>query len=77
MSNVIIESQTGPDGTLHLNVPLGADKANQPVRIIITPSNTAMTADEWAACVQELAGSVADPAFERPPQLPLEDREPF
>jgi hypothetical protein len=77
MSNVIIESQTGPDGTLHLDVPLGPEKANQPVRIIISPSRTAMTADEWAACVQKLAGSVADPTFVRPPQLPLEDREPL
>jgi hypothetical protein len=36
-----------------------------------------MTAEEWAAYVQSVAGSITDPTFERPPQLSLEEREPL
>lgn len=77
MSSIVIESHAGPDGTLHLDVPLGLDRANHPVRVIIEPQRTAMTREEWAAYVQSMAGSITDPTFERPPQLPLEERGPL
>ena len=77
MSSIVIEARTGPDGTLHLDVPLGIDKANQPVRVVIESPRRAMTAEEWPAHVRSVAGSINDPTFERPPQLPLEAREPL
>ena len=77
MSRIVIESVTGPDGTLHLDVPLGLEKANQTVRVVIESLRKPMTPTEWSAWVQSMAGSITDPTFERPPQLPLEEREPL
>ncbi|MBL8828269.1 MAG: hypothetical protein JNM18_14910 [Planctomycetaceae bacterium] len=75
MSNIVINSVVGPDGTLHLEVPIGMENANQPVRVVIEPTGKLMTPAEWSAFVGTMAGSIADPTFERPPQLPIESRE--
>jgi hypothetical protein len=75
MSNIVIESVIGPDGTLHLDVPFGIENANQPVRVVIEAARKLMTRAEWGALVRSMAGSISDPTFERPPQLPLETRE--
>ena len=77
MSSIVIESVAGPDGTLHLDVPLGVDCANQAVRVVIEPVRKPMSQSEWTAWVQLMGGSITDPAFERPPQLPLEERGPL
>ncbi len=75
MSNIVIESVIGPDGNLHLDVPIGIENANQPVRVVIEAARKLMTRAEWSAFVRSMAGSITDPTFERPPQLPLEGRE--
>jgi hypothetical protein len=75
MSNIIIESVIGPDGNLHLHVPIGIDNANQPVRVVIESARKLMTREEWDAFVRSMSGSITDPTFERPPQLPIESRE--
>ena len=77
MTNIIIQSIVGPEGTLHLDVPIGIENANQPVRVVIEANRKSMTGAEWSAFVQSMAGSITDPTFERPPQLPLEVRESF
>jgi hypothetical protein len=77
MSNIVIQSVIDPEGTLHLDVPIGIESANQPVRVVIETIRKPMTQAEWAAFVQSMAGSINDPTFERPPQLPLETREPL
>lgn len=77
MNTFVFETRTGPDGTLHLNVPFGIEKANLPVRVVIEPSSKTMPAEEWATFVQSIAGSITDTTFERPPQLPMEVREPL
>ena len=77
MSSIVIESVAGPDGTLHLDVPLGVDCANQAVRVVIEPVRKPMSQSEWTAWVQSMGGSITDPTFERPPQLPFEEREPL
>ena len=77
MSNIVIDSVIGPDGTLHLDVPIGIENANQPVRVVIEAARKPMTRADWETFVRSMAGSITDPAFERPPQLPLEAREPL
>jgi hypothetical protein len=74
MSTIVVESVVGPDGTLHLDVPVGIENANQPVRVVIEAARKAMTRAEWEAFLRSMAGSITDPTFERPPQLPLETR---
>lgn len=75
MSNIVINSVVGPDGTLHLEVPVGMENANQPVRVVIEATGKPMTPVEWSDFVRSMAGSITDPAFERPLQLPVESRE--
>ena len=77
MVRIVLQSRTGPDGTLHLDVPLGPEQAGREVQVVIEPVPQCMTETEWADWVQSMAGSITDPTFERPPQLPLEDREPL
>jgi hypothetical protein len=75
MSRVEVFSTVGPDGVLRLNVPLPAD-ANRNVRVTVEPIRPAMTQEEWAAMVYELAGTW-EGEFERPDQGVLEEREPL
>jgi hypothetical protein len=77
MSNIVVDSVIGPDGTLHLDVPIGIENANQPVRVVIEAARKTMTRAEWGGFVRSMAGSITDPTFERPAQLPLEAREPL
>jgi hypothetical protein len=77
LSNIVINSVVGPDGTLHLTVPIGVENANQSVRVVIEAARKPMTQVEWEAFVQSMAGCITDPTFERPPQLPVETREPL
>lgn len=76
MSRVVVHAKAGPDGTLHLDVPLGAEQAGREVQAVIEPVPKRMAQAEWAAWVQSMAASITDPTFERPPQLPPEEREP-
>jgi hypothetical protein len=41
MGRVIVKSKVGSDGTLHLDLPLGAEGANQEVQITVEPAQTA------------------------------------
>jgi hypothetical protein len=75
MNNILIESVVGPDGTLRLDVPIGVENANRPVRVLIEATRKPMTRAKWEAFVRSMAGSITDPTFERPSQLPLEVRE--
>ena len=77
MNHNIIESVVGPDGTLELKVPMGMNNANQPVRIVVEPIPKQLSHEEWFAVVQSLGGSISDPTFVRPPQLPLDTNELF
>ena len=77
MIRIVLQSRTGPDGTLHLDIPLGPEQAGREVQVVIEPVPKRMTQAEYAAWVQSMAGSITDPMFERPPQLPLEEREPL
>jgi hypothetical protein len=65
MSNIVIESVIGPDGTLRLDIPIGIENANQPVRVVIEAAHKPMTRAEWSAFVRSMAGSITDPTFGR------------
>jgi hypothetical protein len=77
----VIHSRVGPDGVLHLDVPMGADGANREVRIIVedaTPvSSPPRTEQEWQDSLRRIAGSITDPDFRRHEQGKFEGREPF
>ena len=77
MNRMVVKSKVGSDGVLHLNLPLGAEDAEREVLVTVESSPPAMTQEQWRAWVESMAGSITDPNFERPPQLPYEEREPL
>jgi hypothetical protein len=76
MTRIEVRSKVGPDGVLHLDVPMGASEANREVRVIVEEvrPTQAMTQEEWAAWVHRMAGSWQGD-FERPPQGEYETRD--
>jgi len=78
MNRMIVRSRVSPDGVLRVNLPVGMEGADQEVQVTVEPlaPKAAMTQDQWASWVDSMAGSWKGD-FDRPPQLPLEEREPF
>jgi hypothetical protein len=62
---------------LRIAVPVGIADAEKDVEVTVEPvtPKKQMTQEEWAAWVKSMAGSMTDPAFERPPQGEFEVRE--
>jgi hypothetical protein len=78
MKRRVVTSKVGSDGVLNLTLPSGVEEADKEVLITVglaTPKKV-MTQEEWAAWVDSMAGSWQGD-FERPPQGPLEERDPL
>lgn len=75
MAPIHLKAKVGPDGVLHLDVPVGADGANHDVEVTVTPARPAMTREEWHRFVAETAGSITDPTFRRHEQGEFEERD--
>jgi hypothetical protein len=80
MTRIEVLSKVGPDGVLHLEVPMGASEANREVRVTVEGVGTvvpAMSQPEWEDFVRRTTGSVTDPGFELPEQGQFEERDPL
>jgi hypothetical protein len=84
MNKVILTSRVGADGVLKVSVPLKPEDADKPVRETVEPLDEAdapasrpTTREEWLKFIEQTAGSITDPTFERPPQGEYEQREEF
>ena len=53
------------------------DGADDEMQVTVETNYVVITLEERRAHASATAGSVADPKFERSPQLPSEDREPL
>ncbi|MSQ94175.1 MAG: hypothetical protein EXR98_06420 [Gemmataceae bacterium] len=75
----VITTQIGPDGVLELNVPLHKDDANKPVRVTVETLDAETTMDRaaWLRFIEQTAGSITDPTFERHPKGEYEERDPL
>lgn len=73
---IVLTSKSDPDGKLRLEIPVDRPGAEFEVEITLRPKSP-IAPEDWQAWVQEMAGSITDPTFERPPQLPLEARNPL
>jgi hypothetical protein len=80
----VLTTQVGPDGVLNLTVPLGEADANKVVRVVVETLEGARavrapvtTREEWLRFIEETAGAITDPTFERPPQGEYEQRDPW
>jgi len=78
--SIVLTTTSGADSKLHLEIPVSEPGVEFEVEINVRSPHhprRKMTADEWSKVVRSLAGSITDPSFERPPQLPIEEREPL
>jgi hypothetical protein len=77
MNRMVLKSTVGSDGTLHLELALGADAANKEVQVIVEPATgPTMTQEEWRAFILSTAGGWQG-EFERPDQGEYEKRDPL
>jgi hypothetical protein len=75
MNSIVLQSTSGPDGKLHLEVSVGAPNTEFEVELVLRPkAKPTTTQAEYAAWVEALAGTWQGP-FERPPQGEFEQRE--
>jgi hypothetical protein len=77
----ILTAQVGADGVLTLSVPLGEAEANKTVRLTVetvepaTKDRSTMSREEWLQFIENTAGKITDPTFERHPQGEYEQRD--
>ena len=75
MNRRVIRSTVGNDGMLHLSLPV--EVAGQDVCVTVEKERQSMTQEQWRTWVESMAGSITDQDFERPSQLPVEERDPL
>lgn len=77
MSRIVVHSQVGPDGVLHLTVPVGAASADREVEVTIEvagPKDKGAAQEEWRQFVRSTAGAWQG-ELERPEQGEYEQRD--
>ena len=73
--SIVLTSTSGPDSKLHLEVPVGQAGAEFEVEIVVRPKSSG-NPQEHLEFLRRTAGAWQGD-FERPPQFPLEERDPF
>jgi hypothetical protein len=73
--NAILTHRSGPDSILHLQIPVPRPGIEYEIEVVVRPKPTLTTAD-WQAWVTATAGTWQGD-FERPPQMPPEERNPL
>lgn len=66
MNTMLIQSRSGPDRKIHLEVPVEQADAEFEVEIVVRPK--AAPASAWPPGYFDLFGSITDDTFVRPPQ---------
>jgi hypothetical protein len=77
MNRMVIHSVVGPDGVLHITVPIGKEFADQEVQVTIDPARVgpaSMTREEWREFVLATAGAWQGD-LERPEQGEYQERD--
>ncbi len=60
MRSTIARGRTGPDGVLHLSVPVGTPDQDYEVLLNLRPH---MTDIDWQKYIDETSGSITDESF--------------
>lgn len=66
MTNIVLHSTSGPDGKLHLEIPVGQPDTQFEVEVVVRSKPAAE--DGWPPGYFELFGAIDDETFVRPPQ---------
>ena len=67
MTRIVLQSKTGPDGVLHLDIPLGKPDTAYEVEMVVNPKPIGRTLPPGYF---DLIGSVDDDSFVVHPQPP-------
>jgi hypothetical protein len=69
METIRVLEKTGKDGALHLRIPLGKPEVEFEVVVIVQPKAPGSPQERgWPPGYFDLAGSITDETFLRPPQ---------
>ncbi len=73
MQTLRVTQRTGKDGVLHVSIPLGTPEADFEVVLVVQPKGTELPSETpeqrgWPPGYFDLAGSIHDETFVRPPQ---------
>lgn len=66
MTSIILHSTSGPDGKLHLEIPVGRPDTAFEVEVVVRASPAAESS--WPPDYFKLFGAIDDETFVRPPQ---------
>lgn len=78
METIKLHAQTDENGILSLSVPLDAVSQEFEVVVVIQAiKKNTIAAEDWPSFVERMYGVLADDPIERPPQLPLTERDPI
>lgn len=66
MTSIILQSTSGPDGKLHLEIPVGKPDTQFEVEVVVRSEPA--SGKGWPPGYFELFGSIDDETFVRPPQ---------
>lgn len=77
METFKLQTHIGVDGLLKVEVPTTLNRQEVEVIVILHPMGFSTTEESWPAFVDRMYGALADDPIERPPQLPLEERDPI
>jgi hypothetical protein len=78
MTRIVVTAKVGPDGVLHLTLPLATGDANREVQITVEPVRPpTMSQEEWRQFILRTVGSIPDPTFRRHEQGEYEERDPL
>lgn len=69
MSTIVLQTKSGPDSKLHLEVPVGQPNTEFEVEVVVRPKPP--RDQGWPPGYFDLFGSIDDDTFVRPPQPPL------
>jgi hypothetical protein len=70
-----LTSRVGADGTLNLNVVLSPADANKEVHVTVETLEPISDRAAWIRFLDQMAGAIDDPTFERHPQGDYEIRD--
>jgi hypothetical protein len=79
METLKAKAQINEDGVLRLEIPTGLSAQEIDVVLVLaSPEIKTVDANGWPiGFFERTYGALADDPMERPPQLPLEDRDPI
>lgn len=75
METIKLTAHIDDDGILKLEVPTGLAAREVEVVLVFNALAAEPAQEDWTAFVNRMYGALAHDPIERPPQLPLEERD--